>query len=198
MKPYEIIATPLSVYLAPVGEPFPEVDEAPAGNWAQIGAGGNLNYAEEGVTVAHGQEITEWKGLGSTAPRKAFRTAESLMISLMLADVSAEAYQVALNQNAITTTAAGSGVPGSKQINMYLGPTVDTRALLIRGLSAYNEAYAAQWEVPVVYESASPETVFVKDAPAMLALEFKALEDPDATSAAARFGSIRHQTAVAT
>lgn len=198
MQPYEIIAAPLTLWLAPVGESFPTVDAAPAGNWAKIGTSGDLNYDEGGVTIAHQQELAKWRALGSTGPRKAFRTAEDLIIRVTLADMSLEELSKALNHNAVATTAAGASDVGFKTLDLYQGLTVTTKALLVRGVSPEDESQNAQWQVPVVYQSASPEYVGAKDNPMAYQLEFTALEDPDAATAADRFGSLVVWNAAAT
>lgn len=199
MEPYEIIAAPFTVYWAPVGEAFPAIDAAPAGNWTKIGSSGDRNYSGEGVTIVHEQTVELFRSLGATGPIKASRTEESLMIRFTLWDLLLEQYRLALNANAVSTTAAGSGTAGFKQVELYRGLTVTTMALLVRGdVSPEGAGWKTQYQVPVCFQSGSPEPVFAKDAPAGLALEFAALEDPNAASAAARFGQlvVQHQTAL--
>ena len=158
MEPYEIIAAPFSIYMAPVGEAFPAVDAAPAGNWTLIGTSGDLNYSDEGVTVAHAQTIEKARPLGSTGPRKAFRTEEDMMIRFTLWDMSLEQYRRAINDNAVATTAAGSGTAGFKALKLYRGVNVAALALLARAnVSAYGDGWKSQYEVPVCYQSGSPE-----------------------------------------
>jgi len=198
-KPYEIVVAPFSVYWAPVGEAFPDVDEAPAGNWTLIGTSGSRNYAEEGVTVVHEQTVELFRGSGATGPVKAARTEEGLMVRLTLWDMKLEQYRLALNSNAVSTTAAGSGTPGFKEIDLYRGFDVALMALLVRGdVSPEGDGFKTQYEVPLCFPSGSPEVVFSKRAPAGLALEFTALEDPDAVSVDARFGRlvVQHQAAL--
>lgn len=199
MEPYEIIAAPFTVYWAPVGEAFPDVDEAPAGNWATIGTSGDENYAPEGVTVAHGQTIEQFRPLGSTGPRKASRPDESLMVRFTLWDMSLEQHRMGLNQNAVATTAAGAGTPGFKSVNLYRGVTVATLALLVRGdVSAYGAGFKGQYQIPRCFQSGSPESVHAKGAPAGLSLEFTALEDLTAATVDERFGKLvmQHQAAL--
>lgn len=196
---FEIIARPFTVYWAPVGESFPAIDAAPAGNWTKIGSSGDRNYTEEGVQVAHSQNIEQVRAAGGTGPIKAFRTEEGLAISFILMDMLLEQYKLALNNNAVATTAAGSGTAGYKELPVYQGQDVQTLALLIRGdVSPEGANWKSQYEVPVCFQSGSPEPVFQKGTPAGLALEFTALEDPDAASEDARFGRlvVQHQTAL--
>lgn len=194
MTPFEILAAPFTVWFAPVGEAFPAINAAPAGNWARIGTNGDLNESEDGVTVAHSQTTETVRVAGTTGPRKAFRTAEDLMIRFTMLDMSLEQYKHAMNGNAVTTTAAGSGTAGFKTIGLHQGLSVATMALLVRGdASAYGDDYKGQYEVPVCFQSGSPEPVFRKGQPAGLLLEFTALEDPAASSVDERFGRLKFQ-----
>lgn len=199
MEPYEIIAAPFTVWFAPVGEAFPAIDAVPAGNWAKIGTSGDENYTEDGVTVAHSQTTETVRVVGTTGPRKAFRTAEDLMIRLTMFDLTLEHYKRTMNGNVVTTTAAGSGTAGFKKLGLRQGLDVSRLALLVRGdVSAYGAGWKAQYEVPICFQSGSPEPVFRKGQPAGLALEFTALEDSGAASEDERFGRlvIQHQTAL--
>lgn len=197
MQPYEIIAAPFTLWLAPVGTTFPLLSAAPASEWVKVGTSGDRSESEDGVTISHSQDISEVKTAGSTGPVKAFRTDEGLVVGLTLLDVSLEQYKLALNSNAVSTTAAGVGTVGFKSLPLYRGLSVATHALLVRGASAYGDSYVGQYEIPYCYQSASPELVYKKGDPAGLALEFTALEDPAAASASARFGRLIMQHAVA-
>jgi len=198
MEPYEIVAQPFTLWIAPVGTAFPDVDTVPPGPWAKIGTSGDLNYSEDGVTVSLSQSIELWRALGSTGPRKAFRPEEELRISMQLADLTLEQVAAALNSNAVATVAAGAGTPGYKKVGLSRGTGVVSKALLVRGgLSPYGDTWAMQFEVPVAVEAAEPELVFVKGEPALVALEFVAIEDPDAATADERFGRLIAQHATA-
>jgi hypothetical protein len=175
--PFEIVAGLLDAYLAPVGTAFPAINAAPAGAWIKLGAGGAKDYRpDDGVVVRWEESVDEEKSLGTTGPRKAFRTDEGLMIELTLIDFTAESLQAALNQNAITTLA---GPPAEKTIQLLNGPVVATRALLVRGvLSPYvDTANYLQFDIPLVYQRGSLDMAF-KKAPAVgLKLQFRGLQD---------------------
>lgn len=190
-QPFEIVAQPFTLWVALVGSVFPTVDEVPGGSWTKIGTSGDLNYTEDGVTVTHSQTVETFRALGSTGPRKAFRTEEELMIALTVADITLEQYAQALNNNTVTTVPAATGDSGYKKIGLTRGLDVARRALLIRGAkaSAYMEDAVAQYEIPIAVQVGEPEVVYVKGAPAGLALEFQALEDSGA-AAAERFGRL--------
>lgn len=198
MQPYEIVAAPFTLYVAPIGTAFPLVDAAPAVDWKMVGTSGDRSETEEGVTVAHSQDVNQVRTAGSTGPVKAFRTSEGLVISLTLLDMTLEQYATAMNSNVVGTTAAGVGTAGFKSLKMYQGVQVSGLALLVRGAgSGYGESYPAQYEVPACFQSGAPEVVFTKGEPAGLALEFTALEDPSAATPGERFGRLVMQHAVA-
>lgn len=190
--PYEIVAGPLTLWLAPVGTTFPAIDAAPSGTWIKVGTSGDKNYDEGGVTVSHGQTVETFTPAGSTGPRKAFRMEEALEIGLTLVDLSPEQYAQALNNATVTTVSAGVGTAGQKHFPLQRGLDVALFALLARGKSTVLDSLASQYEVPVVFENGSPAPVFDKGAPAGLELSFLALED-----ATTGFGKVREQTAVA-
>lgn len=196
-EPYEIIVSPFEVYLAPVGEAFPDVDETPAGNWVLLGTNGKKNYAEDGVTVTHEQTINQIRTLGTIGPCKVVRTEENLSIALILNDISAEEYAKILNNVSVTDTPAASGTPGIRDITLRQGPDVSTFALLCKGGSPYGDSWNAQYEVPIVYQSENPAPVFNKGDAAGLACIFMAIEDPNAATDAERFGKFSAQDATA-
>lgn len=199
MEPYEIIAAPFTAHWAATGTAFPAIDAAPGASWTKIGSSGDQDYAEDGVTVAHSQTVETFRGLGGTGPRKAFRTQEMLSLRFTLHDLLLEQYNVALNSNAVTTTAAGAGTAGFKSVQLYRGVTVQTIALLLRAdVSPEGDGWKMQYQVPVCFQNGSPEPVWAKGAPAGLALEFMALEDPNAASPGDRFGKliVQHQDAI--
>jgi len=194
-EPFEIIAGPYTVYLAAVGEAFPNVDAVPAGNWFKLGTNGAKNYGEDGVSVDMPQTIEEHYGLGSTGPIKAYRTREGLKVTFTLHDLSLEQFRKALNNQAVSTVNAASGVPGSKSIPLRRGSDVELYTCLVRGdVSPEGDDFKSQFQIPKGYVSGSPKLVFVKGQPAGLAFEFTALEDLDA-AAGEEFGKLVVQNA---
>ena len=195
MKPYEIIMAPFEVYLAPVGESYPDVDETPAGNWAKLGTNGKYNISEAGVTVTHEQTNSLHRTLGSTGPVKAARTEENLTVAMIMEDLTMEEYAKVLNNVAVSDIAAGSGTPGHRDITLRQGPDVALFALLVKGPSPYGDNWNTQFQVPRVLQNGNPAPVFNKGDAAGLACEFVALEDPDAATEAERFGKLVAQDA---
>lgn len=188
--PFEIIAAPYEVYIAPVGTANPLIDAVPGAGWAKVGSSGNLNHSDEGVTIAHSQAIELFRAGGDAGSRKAFRTEEDLMVRLMLMDLTLEQYSLAMNSNAVTTVAAGAGTAGYKSMGLSRGFAVATVALLVRGPSPYVENGFMQFQVPRAAQTGNPEPVFRKGEPAGLALEWTALVDPNAVNEFERFGKL--------
>lgn len=194
MEPFEIIAAPFEVYVAPVGEAFPLINAAPAGNWDLIGTNGNKNISEDGVTVAHEEDIEEFRMAGATGPVKAARTSEGLSISFVLHDLTLEQYAAALNFGTVTDTAAGAGTAGFREIDLYKGLDLAERAVLIRGPSPYGAGFNMQYQLPRCYLRSEAEVVFQKGEPAGLEITLTALMDLGA-SAGEEFGKLVAQDA---
>jgi len=192
--PFEVIAAPFKLYLAPVGTAFPLIDAAPAVDWLLIGSSGDLNYHSDGVTVEQMQTISKWRSLGDSGSRKVFRQEEDLMIRLTLVDITLEQYKYAINSNSVATTAAGVGTAGFKTLGLSRGLAVATNALLLRGPSPYGDDWTLQYEVPRAAQSGNPTVVYQRQEPAGLALEWSALVDPS-QSASQYFGRIVAQHA---
>jgi hypothetical protein len=193
-QPQEILSSPLDLWIAPIGTAFPTVD-APtssfAAAWTHVGQRGTLDYDPTGLTVTHNQTLATFTPVGSTAPTNVWRTDEQLEIAVTLADSSAAQYALALNDTAVTTVVATTGVAGEQDVPLLQGPQVAIFALLARGLSAINNTLNAQYSVPAVYQSANPAPVWKKGAPVELTLTFATLLDPNGGG----FGNLQQQAA---
>jgi hypothetical protein len=182
------------VWLAPVGESYPDVDNSPSGNWAKLGSSGKKDYSEDGITINHEQTLNQFRSLGSTGPRKVSRSEENLTVTGVLEDLTLEQYAKILNDVSVSSgTTSGSGAD-IKEITTRQGLDVSLFALLIRIPNAYGDSWQAQVQIPRVYQSDNPSPVFSKDEKAGLAFTFTALEDENASTDAERFGKIVHQT----
>lgn len=191
--PHEIIASPLTIWLAPTGTAFPDLDDAPAGTWKKLGSEGHRNLDEDGVEIAYSQTIEEFRGQ-STTIRKVFRTEEGMAMTFTLVDLSPEMQALAaFDDTTLTTIAAAAGVAGEKKFSTKKGTTVEQYALLARGESTVDNGLITQHQWPTVFQSGEPSPVFSKGDPAGLELEFTAME---VTSG--QFGDTRIQTAVPT
>lgn len=83
--------------------------------------------------------------------------------------------------------------PSERTIKPYQDKDVSAFVLLVRGPSPYMSAFL-QYYVPMVVQTDEPEAAFVRDNKAVLAVKLAAIEDPNAATAADRFGNIIAQT----
>jgi hypothetical protein len=170
--PYEVIAAPLTVYVAPVGTAKPAVNAAPGGSWIKLGTSGTKNYGTKGVVVTHNDTIVKWRPAGGTGHRKAWRTEEFISVEFDLIDLTAEQYAYAMNTATVTT--AGN----AKSIPMQMGVTVAQVALLARGISPINDAFAAQYFIPIAIQTGDPAPAYAGEGvPAGLSIKFDSIED---------------------
>lgn len=200
MQRVEIIQGAGEIWLAPVGEAYPDVDEAPVGNWALLGgSSGNVFFGEEGITVTSEQTLALTRTLGSTGPVKATRIEERLTVAGLLVNGTAEEVAKLMNNPTVTDTPAAGGTPGYRSFNLRQGQTVEMFALLIRleNLSAYDETLNGQYEIPAAVNGSNMSPAFTKGDPAGWAFEFEALEDENAATDAERFGIYNMQDAAA-
>lgn len=176
MQPYEVICAPYVAYVAPTGTTFPNLNTAPATPWTTLGTAGSKSYIDTGVTVTHAQTIGTFVPGGSTAIRKAWRQTEELTVAFELADLSVAQYSLIMNNAVVAAQAATGGAPGDNHFEVLRGVQVTALALLVRGISPYNEAYSAQYEIPAAYNAGTPAPRFSKQGPATLVTEWHAYE----------------------
>lgn len=173
MSDITVVNGPLEVYWAAAGTSMPTLSADPTGSgFTKLGTNGENNYTEEGVIVRMNQTVEAWRALGSTFPRKAFRTSEELVIQVTLADLSLAQLRSALNQNTVTSGASDD------EISLERGLDVNTVALLVRGTGKSPEFDGGnlQFEIDECYEFGSPEQVFVKGEPAATMLQFAVID----------------------
>lgn len=167
--PFEIIAGPGQVWLAPVGEAFPAINAAPAGNWVDLGE------TDGGIEIAFPQEIKELETDQAFFPKKPIRVKQRCTVKFSLAELTLENFARVLNGVTVTDTPAGAGTPGHRSIPLQGSSSVKQYALLIRGPSPYGDWYL-QFELDRVYQQGEPTTRFVKDDKSVLATEWNCLE----------------------
>ena len=174
--PFEIIAAPAKIWVAPVGTAFPVIDVVPNQDWTLLGKAGDKNISEDGVTISHPQSVEVLRSLGSLGPRKIVRTEEDLMVSFTLIDLTLEMYRRMLNDNPITQIAATASAAGSKKLSMSRGRIVNQFALIAEGPSPYGENWNLRFKVPIIVNIGEPEVVFQKGEAAGLLFELQAIE----------------------
>lgn len=180
--PHEIVAAPLTVYLAPVDTAFPTIDDAPGSfdaAWEVLGTQGARNYDDDGVTVSHSEDVSDFVPVGSTMPTKRFRTSESYQISLNLVDISPTQYAKVMNDASVTQVAGGIGTPGEDFFSLYRGDQVNSFAILARGLSGIDNDLNFQYEFSKAFVSVNGDAQFKKGDPVMLPVEILAVRHSD-------------------
>ena len=171
VEPFEIVAGPAKVYLAPIGEAFPDINEEPAGNWQDMGD------TEGGVSVEIGQDVTELSTDQVIAPIKVIRTGESVTITFALAEATLENLAKVLNDITVTDVAPGSGTAGYRKFELKRGPgPMAQHAMLIRGISPYGD-WNLQFAFMRVMMTGNPSWASVKDDKVVFETEWKALYD---------------------
>ncbi len=185
-EPFEILVGPASIWVAPVGTAFPDVDAAPAVDWVSLGK------TDGGVTVTHMRETAEHMVDQSAMPQKMTLTSRRESIKFKIAEITPETYATVIDDATVTTVPAASGVAGEKSFPLGAN-SLPCMALLLRGPSPVMDAYM-QYEYAVVHPTGDVELAFTKDGKTVLPVEFRAMEDPDN---AGQFGTCRIQTAAA-
>jgi hypothetical protein len=184
-SPFEVIAGPATVYLAPVGEAFPDIDEAPAGNWASLGD------TEGGVQVTRPQPNTALRTDQHLAPVKFIRTEIDLQITFSIVELTLENLAKVLNGVAVTTNA---GPPSRRSMPIAADQDMQQYAMLIRFDSPYFNG-DAQWQIPRVVMTADPDMTYGREDKTVCTTEWMGVADPNAATHADWFGSIVAQDA---
>jgi hypothetical protein len=167
------MGAPFTMWIAPPGTTKPaltvENDDLNVA-WVLLGQTGNKSYSEEGVRINSPAAYNAFRGLGSAAPRKMFRSEEDVMAQVTLADLTLE--QLA---NAFNKLAADISGTDTRKLELSRGLTVATAALLVRGPSPYKDDGYSQWYIPAACNTSSPEIVMRRDNATTYALEWRAI-----------------------
>ena len=138
----EILAGPIKLYHAPVGEaePLPPSD-APGGPWTLI-ADNSLNpnadpqVSKDGLNVAITDERDEIEVMNSLYPVKEYRTSARKKFEVKLKDMRLETLALLIG-NAVVDTAAVTGVKGYRRLSSEMSFIVPEYALLVVGYAPY-------------------------------------------------------------
>jgi len=184
VAPFQIIASPASLYIANASTAEPVITDTTLTGWTSLG------QTEGGTSVKHTQKVDPLMTDQAVRPVKFIRSEEGMEITVKLAELTLENYRYALNSNAVTVT---TGPPHTKSVNISKGVVVQTHALLVRGPSPYGN-WNLQFWVPIVVMSSEPEVAFVKDDKAVLEMTFTAGNDSSQT-VGLEFGRVLAQDA---
>lgn len=190
--PLEVIVGPAEVYVAPVGEAFPDINDVPGGNWELVGTVGSERYGEGGVTLRSTRDVTAINALGTTTPIKHVITSTGFQVEYELMDATLEqlALGYGLDPATITDTPAGGGEPGDRAMGLPTSPTPFQRAVLVRvNQSPYMENGKMQFEIFAANQVGNAEGAFSKGA------AFTVTHIWDAVKTASGFVNVRAQDA---
>lgn len=172
----EVIGNPYEIWVAPVGTAFPDVDEAPTGDWEEFGTNGINNQGDGGVTLTiGGGSVSKFTPAGGVLPVKGWRTEQAMAVTFSVVDTTVEELAKILDSAAVTSTAAASGVPGKKSVSLELPIELEYVSLLARGLSPYDDgggSMIAQYKFTRVSQEGDIAPVYQKGTPAELACTF--------------------------
>lgn len=175
----EVIGTPYDVWLAPVGTAEPAINIAEAAfdpAWLLLGTNGINNQGSAGVTVNLGRTTQDWTPQGGTLPVKSWTTDEKATVDFSLVDMTVEQFAAVMDDAAVTSIApaSGNGHIGKKSFSLIRGISVHYYAMLVRGLSPYDDGTGlnAQYMFSRVYQSGSQAPKYLKGTPAELAAQF--------------------------
>jgi len=185
-SPFDIIVGSADVYVAPIGEAFPAVNAAPAGNWVSLGR------TEGGVTVTYSQDVKEIEVDQALLPVKTIRTKAGMKVEFQLAEITLERFAKAL-ELAVVDTPPGPGTIGTRAVTLGAASAITGYALLIRGPSPYGD-WNMQWELPKVAQTGEVKMQYVKDDKMVLPTAWTVMEDPNNPN---QFGTLRAQDAAA-
>lgn len=179
-SPLEIVFAPGEVYAAPVGEAFPDVNEAPAGNWELIGTEGSKNYDEAGVIIRSPVNMAKFRSLGSTVPRKVSITERDFVVEFTVVDMNPEELSLGYGADPddIVDTPPGGGDAGERAITIPVSPVPLQRALLVRvEQSPFGEGFFMQWEIFAASQVGSSEGTLSKSTPYGVRHTYEAVEN---------------------
>lgn len=170
--PYEVIGSPFDFYVGPVGESRPATNTLTvAGNWVQVGTQGNKSISDEGVRFGAPASYNYFRGFGSAAPLKAFRSEEDDTVQISMADLTLEQIANAFNQTADDVVETGF----TRKLGLSRGLSVLQVALLLRGPSPYMDDGILQIWIPNACNVSSPEIPIRRDNATIYSLEWRAL-----------------------
>ena len=170
--PFEMIrGVPLDIWLGPVAEAIPDVDNTPAGNFVTIGkTDGDQTLDVQGPN-------TYWSDNTQQGDTAAVRPHEMVICTFTLIDLTLENQARIMDSVSDVTTDAGP--PSVRQMPLQRGGVPANYVMLMRSLTAspYG-AFPAMYVLPIgTFDSIEPLT-FGQDQRAEFAVEFHVMADP--------------------
>lgn len=167
--PYDQLIGTWKVYVGPVGEAKPDVDEVPAGNWVELGP------TDEAQELRYQGTLTYFRDNDHSGAVKAIRPEESIVIAVTVVGLTVENYAKILHSASNVVTEAGP--PATKKIPHKRGFYPSSYALLLRGESdsPYGN-FPGQHYFPYVVTDGEPTETRTRDGRSSLMVEWNVME----------------------
>lgn len=159
-----------NIYYAPIGEAFPAVGSAPAGNWTLLAAATDIT--EDGVTIQTNVQDALIRSLGSVAPVKAGIVTKDFVLEFSVMNAALE--QQALAQGGDPDDVTDNGT--NKSFPLPASPTPQGWAILVRwDQSPEGDALNSQFEIKSAVQVGAAGGQFSKSNPYAQAYRLVAL-----------------------
>jgi len=173
----DIIVSPASIWIAPVGEAEPDPNTVDLGaNWG--GNWENMGFTTAPISVSYSRDEFELFVQQLTAPVRRINTKEDFMIETTLAEQTANNMALVMNGTA-TTTAAAAGVVGNERVVAGGSPQIDQFTIGMEG--TYQDDTNAKFPVRLVLFSVTVslngKLEFSKTEAAGIPMQARALAD---------------------
>ena len=115
----------------------PDPSVALALPWFTLGTNANLGYSSDGVRLEVAESLTDIFTDGTTMAVDTRRTEESILLTATLTEDSIDLsmFQMAFNNNTVTSVTASPTVEGSRTMDLYQGPHVQKFQFVARAMS---------------------------------------------------------------
>lgn len=187
IDPFDVlIGLPLTIYVAPVGEAVPDVDNTPAGNWVDVG------ITDGDQTSEFQGDLTFWSDNTEQGDTVATRPYEAKIFTFTLVSMTLENMGRIMDSASDVVTDAGP--PATKKLPLQRGAVPNPYAMLLKAssLSPY-AASPAMYVIPKGVFDGIDAINYGQDQRAEFAVEFRALADK-AQPAADRLGWLIAET----
>lgn len=186
--PHEVMGAPHTMYVhATPGTAVPGGHNTPnmaadqtaitGAGWTLVGTRGTRSYTEDGVRVNTTAAYEYFRGQGSAAPIKVFRTEEDVEIGVSLADMTLESLALALNKvpgdvDILSSSAKGLGFSRGLGVKQF--------AVLLVGPSPYMDDGQQFFWVPNAACTSSGEMAITRRTATQYPLTFRSIWYDDA------------------
>jgi hypothetical protein len=172
-NPFSQLTGPCKVWIAPYGEPVPEINILPTGNWVLLGS------TDGDQKLKHGAKTTTWKDNDHQGPVKVVRHEEDIDLKFKVVDLTLENYAYIISQVSKIISGTTTTVPVNfKKLSLKRGAAIYEYAVLFKGetISPYG-LYPGMYVLPRCVNVSEPETTWGKNQRAALEVGMQVLED---------------------